>query len=118
MKLKMIIGWSMLLGSLLSIDAKISSAEYASLYLTQVGSYQNGCILLSFPPGDFNAGGYLVIDPTQPGAKQMLAIAMTALTSGKSVTVDRQTGTPGVAPIASGCWGIGDYADDLRLNSK
>jgi hypothetical protein len=101
----------------LALAPTLSRAEYANVNLTGVGSFENGCILLEFSPGSFNSGGYLIIDPSQPGAKQMLAIALTAVATGKSIQVDRQQGTPGSGALPNGCWGLSSYADDIRLNS-
>jgi|GEM_PF-6055978 len=76
--------------------------------LEYVRMQDNGCGIIKVPAGNFNADGYIVLDGTLPGGKQMFAIALMAQASGKKVIINR---------VSSGsCWpGQYDRVNDIYV---
>ena len=86
-------------------------ADAAVVPLVSVGATIGNCALLTVPAGSFNAGGYLAIDVSTPGGRAMYATAMLAFTLNKPIWVNRTS-----QPV--GCYGLTDYATDLRAQQN
>lgn len=92
----------------LSLGASMAKADAAVEPVNSVGAAMGGCALLQVTGGNFNAGGYLAIDLTQPGGPSMLGSAMLAFSLGRHIWVNR-------VRQAASCYGLTDYANDIRV---
>ena len=72
------------------------------------GAMNSNCGLIQVAPGNFNAGGWLAVDLSTPGGQAILATAMLAYAAGKHIWVNR------VPQATEGCYGLTDYAGDVR----
>jgi hypothetical protein len=84
-------------------------ADAAVEPVSAVGAASPGnCGLITVAPGNFNAGGYLAVDLSTPGGQAALQTATVALALGRHIFVNR-------IGQAAGCYGLTDYATDVRL---
>jgi hypothetical protein len=86
-------------------------ADAAIEPVVSVGGTTGNCALLQVTAGNFNAGGYLAIDVSTPGGRSAFATASMAFALGKHIWVNRTV-------QAVGCYGLSDYATDVRIQQN